>query len=88
MPASWIGYFGNLIGTARLREHHHWSGRRVFRTKEKKAPRPIHHSPVFWVGAAMFLLAILTYVFSDDLSLRLRPQSGPGHNCGAPLTPR
>jgi hypothetical protein len=25
---------------------------------------------LFWVGAAMFMIAILTYVFSEDLSLR------------------
>ena len=35
--------------------------------------RRVHHSPYFWVGAAMFLTAILTYVFSEDLSLRPRP---------------
>ena len=32
--------------------------------------RRVHHSPWFWVGVAMFLVAILTYVFSEDLSLR------------------
>jgi hypothetical protein len=36
--------------------------------------RRVHHSPWFWVGAAMFMAAILTYVFSEDLSLRPRPQ--------------
>jgi hypothetical protein len=35
--------------------------------------RRIHHSPWFWVGVAMFLTAILTYVFSEDLSLRPCP---------------
>ena len=39
---------------------------------EMKA-RPIHHKPWFWLGVAMFLTAILTYVFSEDLSLRPRP---------------
>jgi hypothetical protein len=34
--------------------------------------RRVHHSPWFWVGVAMFLAAILTYVFSEDLSLRPR----------------
>jgi hypothetical protein len=34
--------------------------------------RHVHHSPWFWVGVAMFLTAILTYVFSEDLSLRPR----------------
>lgn len=34
--------------------------------------RPIHHSPWFWLGVVMFMAAILTYVFSEDLSLRPR----------------
>jgi len=38
----------------------------------KRNWRRVHHSPWFWVGAAMFLAAILTYVFSEDLSLRPR----------------
>jgi hypothetical protein len=32
--------------------------------------RRVHHSPWFWVGVAMFMAAILTYVFSEDLSFR------------------
>jgi len=32
--------------------------------------RRIHHSPVFWVGIALCLAAILIYVWSDDLSWR------------------
>jgi hypothetical protein len=37
---------------------------------KKKQPdlRRIHHSPLFWVGAVLFLAAIAIYVFSDDLS--------------------
>ncbi len=42
------------------------------RVAKEAAARPIHHSPWFWVGVAMFLTAILTYVFSEDLSLRPR----------------
>jgi len=38
----------------------------------KRDWRRVHHSPWFWVGVAMFLAAILTYVFSEDLSLRPR----------------
>ena len=30
----------------------------------------VHHSPVFWVGAFLFLGAITIYVLSDDLSWR------------------
>jgi uncharacterized iron-regulated membrane protein len=30
----------------------------------------IHHSPAFWFGAFLFLLAIAIYVLSDDLSWR------------------
>ena len=35
--------------------------------------RHLHHSPGFWIGVGMFMLAILTYVLSEDLSLRPRP---------------
>lgn len=34
----------------------------------KVDPKRIHHSPVFWVGVVLFLLAIAIYVLSDDLS--------------------
>lgn len=34
----------------------------------KADPKRIHHSPVFWVGVVLFLLAIAIYVLSDDLS--------------------
>jgi hypothetical protein len=30
----------------------------------------MHHSPLFWVGAFLFLAAITIYVLSDDLSWR------------------
>ncbi len=32
--------------------------------------RRIHHSPLFWIGIAMGLAAILIYVLSDDLAWR------------------
>ncbi len=35
-----------------------------------KRPHPLtrlHHSPLFWVGAAIFLAAMLLYIFSEDL---------------------
>ena len=32
--------------------------------------RPIHHSPVFWIGIVMCLAAIAIYLWSDDLSWR------------------
>jgi hypothetical protein len=32
--------------------------------------RKIHHSPLFWIGVAMFVAAITVYVLSDDLSWR------------------
>jgi hypothetical protein len=38
--------------------------------KKQLDVRRIHHSPLFWVGAVLFLAAIATYVFSDDLSWR------------------
>ena len=53
--------------------------------------RRIHHSPLFWVGVAMFLAAIMTYVFSEDLSLRPRlhgpEQSGQGNAISSPSKP-
>ena len=36
--------------------------------------RRVHHSPWFWLGVTMCMAAILIYVFSEDLSLRLRRQ--------------
>jgi hypothetical protein len=41
-------------------------------TRPKKRPdwRHVHHSPIFWMGVALFLVAISLYVFSDDLSWR------------------
>jgi hypothetical protein len=75
MPAPRVGYLARLMGSAHFRKHGRLIGHRVMGTKEEaaspRALRPIHHSPLFWVGAAMFMLAILTYVFSEDLSLRL-----------------
>jgi hypothetical protein len=34
--------------------------------------KPIHHSPAFWIGVALFLAAITIYVLTDDLSWRPR----------------
>jgi hypothetical protein len=42
----------------------------------ERADRPdwrrIHHSPLFWVGAALFMAAITIYLWSEDLSWRPR----------------
>jgi hypothetical protein len=32
-----------------------------------QSARPVHHSPIFWVGVVLFLIAITVYVLSDDL---------------------
>jgi hypothetical protein len=54
----------------------------------KRDWRHVHHSPWFWVGVAMFLTAILTYVFSEDLSLRPRLHgSEPGGQGNAVAPP-
>ncbi|MFX7567133.1 hypothetical protein ABTJ77_19485, partial [Acinetobacter baumannii] len=37
----------------------------------KRDSRPIHHSPVFWIGIVMCLAAIAIYLWSDDLSRTL-----------------
>jgi len=34
--------------------------------------RRIHHSPLFWLGAFLFVAAIGIYVWSDDLAWRPR----------------
>jgi ABC-type phosphate transport system permease subunit len=30
--------------------------------------RPLHHSPLFWGGVVLFVLAIAVYVFTDALA--------------------
>jgi hypothetical protein len=30
--------------------------------------RPIHHTPMFWIGLVLCLAAIAIYLWSDDLS--------------------
>jgi hypothetical protein len=32
--------------------------------------RRIHHSPLFWLGALLFLAAVTVYVLSDNLAWR------------------
>jgi hypothetical protein len=39
-------------------------------TVRRRDWRRIHHSPIFWIGAVLFLAAIAIYVLSDDLSWR------------------
>ena len=36
-----------------------------------REPRPIHHSPLFWIGTVLCLAAIAIYLWSDDLAWRL-----------------
>jgi hypothetical protein len=35
--------------------------------------RPIHHSPIFWIGIVLSLAAIVIYLWSYDLSWRPPP---------------
>jgi hypothetical protein len=37
---------------------------------KKPATKPIHHTPAFWLGIALCLVAIAIYLWSDDLSWR------------------
>lgn len=40
---------------------------------EPKPPRDwrhVHHSPLFWVGFVLFVVAIAVYVLTEDLSWR------------------
>jgi hypothetical protein len=50
--------------------HHHGDIHRS--PAPKRDWRRIHHSPLFWVGVALFVAAIAIYVWSDDLSWRPR----------------
>jgi hypothetical protein len=34
--------------------------------------KPIHHTPVFWIGLVLCLAAIAVYLWSDDLSWQPR----------------
>ena len=45
-----------------------WPPRRAKPDAPKRDWRRVRHSPWFWVGVSMFLVAILTHVFSEDLS--------------------
>jgi len=36
----------------------------------QRVGRPIHHSPLFWIGFVLILVAIAFYVLSDDLAWR------------------
>ncbi|WP_198017161.1 hypothetical protein [Methylocapsa acidiphila] len=48
--------------------HHHGDAP----TPADRSERRVHHSPLFWFGAAMFLTAISIYLWSEDLSWRPR----------------
>jgi hypothetical protein len=54
------------VGTLSKNHHRHEAKPPVSQPDLKR----IHHSPVFWVGVVLFLLAIAIYVLSDDLSWR------------------
>jgi hypothetical protein len=38
--------------------------------KPRRDWRRIHHSPMFWIGVVLCLVAITIYVMSDDLAWR------------------
>ena len=35
---------------------------------QNETRKPIHHTPLFWVGLILCLVAIAVYLWSDDLS--------------------
>jgi hypothetical protein len=51
-------------------QHHHHRDRADRPAPRRRDWRRIHHSPLFWVGVALFLAAIAIYVLSDDLAWR------------------
>jgi hypothetical protein len=64
-----------------MRSHDHGELKPVTKCRQLKH---LHHSPLFWVGAVLFMLAISAYIFSEDLSLRLRARP-TGFQQTAPL---
>lgn len=38
--------------------------------RPRRGRRRLHHSPLFWIGAVLFLAAVTFYFLSDDLALR------------------
>jgi hypothetical protein len=58
-----------------LRKRHHNEGAQ--RPAVQPDWRRIHHSPLFWFGAVLFLAAISIYVWSEDLSWRPGIQQQP-----------
>ena len=48
------------------KEHNHGT------PKPRRDWTRIHHSPLFWVGFVLFLIAIAVYVLTEDLSWRPR----------------
>ncbi len=43
--------------------------------RPRRGRRRLHHSPLFWFGAVLFLAAVTFYFLSDDLSLRPKESS-------------
>jgi hypothetical protein len=77
---SW-GEGGVLADAKRIKKLRRWDV--DHKNHHGGAPRPaarpdwrrIHHSPLFWVGAVLFLAAISIYVWSEDLSWRPRVEA-------------
>jgi hypothetical protein len=39
---------------------------------DAKKRRPLHHSPLFWGGVILFVVAMTVFVFSDSLAFMPR----------------
>jgi hypothetical protein len=48
--------------------HTHHSRNDVPPLERRRDWRRIHHSPLFWVGVLLFLLAMTIYLSTEDLS--------------------
>ena len=54
-------------------EHQHHNRHHADRPAPRRRDwRRIHHSPLFWIGVALFLASIAIYDLSDDLAWRPR----------------
>lgn len=69
-----------MLSRVRRPMHKHIeTGVAAVRAVRRRDWRHIHHSPIFWFGFCLFLVAITIYVLSQDLSWhpRMHPSLVP-----------
>ncbi len=73
-----VGQIGDCGGGKVDREKAHRGSRKPTDGGPRER-RPIHRSPMFWVGIFLLFVAIGIYIFSEDLSWRPRRHESAGH---------